>query len=222
MDELEEMEKEGLKLKNIRKSFNMTQTEFAKELGVTQSIINMVEKGRRAVSSNIKYGLLQKFGIDWNNPVLTCGSFDKNFSTSEKYKPSVGIPYYSAKVAAGGGFENVGYPDSKVLFFDKRWLENELNLQPEHLSIVKAEGDSMIPNIQDGDLLMVDNSSLNIINNKTFVIYQNGLYRVKKLKKEIDGTIMILSNNPLYPPEIMKEETKIIGQVVWNGSRKDV
>ena len=42
------------------------------------------------------------------------------------------------------------------------------------------------------------------------------------LKKEIDGTIMILSNNPNYPPEIMKEETKIIGQVVWNGSRKDI
>ena len=200
----------------------MTQTEFAQELGVTQAIINMVENGKRAVSSNIKYNLLQKFGIDWNTPVIDSSGFDKVLAAADKYKPSVGIPYYSAKVAAGGGFENVGYPENKVLYFDKRWLENELNLQPEHLSIVKAEGDSMIPNIQDGDLLMVDNSSLNIINNKTFVIYQNGLYRVKRLKKEIDGTVMILSNNPQYPPEVMKEETKIIGQVVWNGSKKDI
>jgi phage repressor protein C with HTH and peptisase S24 domain len=220
MNELETQEKEGQKLKTIRNNFGMTQTEFAKELETTQAAIAMIEKGQRAVNTTIKYKLLQKFSIDWEADILSGEALAKIVKISENHSPSVGIPYYEAKVAAGGGYENVNYPDSKVLYFDKRWLENVLNVQPEHLSIVKAEGDSMYPCIKSGDLLMVDNSSINIINNKIFVIKQGDYYRVKRLKKEIDGAIKIISDNPIYPIETMDKETEIIGQVVWNGNKE--
>ena len=208
---------EGEKLKKIRKELKLTQADFAEKIGSTQAAIAMVEKGQRAVSSSIKYQLLLKLGIDWDNDSSTAPDNKSNIS-----KHSIGIPYYEAKVAAGGGVENINYPESKLLYFDKRWLENVLNVQPENLSIVQAEGDSMLPIIHNGDLLLVDNSKLNVVNNKVFVIRQDNFYRVKRLKKEIDGTLVILSDNHNYPPEITHQETTIIGQVIWNGSKENI
>ena len=80
----------------------------------------------------------------------------------------------------------------------------------------------MLPDIQDGDLLMVDDSFKEVIPNKVFVIKQDDKYRVKKLKTELNGDILIISNNPTYHVETMNTETEIIGQVVWNGSKESM
>ena len=114
------------------------------------------------------------------------------------------------------------YSEKDVIHFDKRWLQAVVGHNPENLSLIRAEGDSMIPDIQDGDLLMVDDSVKEVIPNKVFVIMQDNQYRVKKLKTEFNGEVLIISNNPVYPVEVMNKETAIIGQVVWNGSKESL
>ena len=51
---------------------------------------------------------------------------------------------------------------------------------------------------------------------------QDSQFRVKKLKTEFNGDVLIISNNPVYPVEVMNKETTIIGQVVWNGSKESL
>jgi phage repressor protein C with HTH and peptisase S24 domain len=51
---------------------------------------------------------------------------------------------------------------------------------------------------------------------------------VKRLVKKLGGTLIIISDNPKYPEEIYKPdqdkelEIKVIGKVVWNGSKENI
>lgn len=190
----------------------LTQEQLAKKLEVSKGLIAAIEQNQRAVSMKMVNKIKEIFGVD----IFQSGDAVKLPSNI------ISIPFYPVKAAAGEGTEVPEYAEKDVLHFDKRWLQAVVGHNPEHLSLIRAEGDSMLPDIQDGDLLMVDDSIREVIPNKTFVIKQDDKYRVKKLKAEFTGEILIISNNPNYPVEVMNKETEIIGQVVWNGSKESV
>ncbi|GAA0134738.1 hypothetical protein YSY43_15780 [Paenibacillus sp. YSY-4.3] len=52
----------GLAVRGIRTKLDMTQNEFAKELGVSQACICAVENGHRNVSSGLRIKIAQRFG----------------------------------------------------------------------------------------------------------------------------------------------------------------
>lgn len=203
------------KLKELRLTLGFkNQTAFAEKLNVTQATIANMESGNREVSKPILLKIKEVFDVDlisWNkdNPKNT------NNSSNE-----IRIPFYSAKAAAGKGAEISDYPEKDVILFDKRYLQAVIGHNLEHLSLITAEGDSMYPTIMDSDLLMVDDSIKEIRPNKIFVIRQGDKLRVKRLKTELSGDTLILSDNPKYPVETMNKETEIIGQVVWNGNKE--
>ena len=217
----ENMQKDCDKVKNFRALHNLTQKQLADKLGMKQSVIAMIEKDKRNVPASFKLSFVKAFGIDW----------DTQIASGETLKPehimnppvpknnSIGIPFYSTKAAAGDGALLPDYPENSVIYFDKRWLQMVIGHNPNNLSLIRAEGDSMQPDIQDGDFLMIDDSIKEVIPNKTFVIKQDNQLRVKKLRAELNGDILIISNNKTYPIEIMNKETEIIGQVVWNGNK---
>lgn len=203
------------KLKELRLFLGFkNQTAFAEKLNVTQATIANMEGGNREVSRPMLLKIKEVFGIDllsWNEKKPEVISSN-----------NISIPYYSAKAAAGEGIEIYNYPEKDVIHFDKRYLHAVVGHNLEHLSLITAEGDSMYPTIMDGDLLMVDDSIKEIRPNKIFVIRQGDKLRVKRLKTELSGDTLILSDNPKYPVEIMNKETEIIGQVVWNGNKEIV
>ena len=107
-------------------------------------------------------------------------------------------------------------------------------MKPETLFLVYAKGDSMdsgfnLPtDIHDGDLLLVDSGFIEG-NGKTFVILVNNQeLRVKRLFKKLDGTLRIASDNKKYKEEIYipnernEIEIKVLGKVVWNGSKENI
>lgn len=51
------------RLKEIRKSVDMNQTEFAKQLGITQTAYSMIESGRRPLSDKYIKHICTEFGI---------------------------------------------------------------------------------------------------------------------------------------------------------------
>jgi phage repressor protein C with HTH and peptisase S24 domain len=84
-------------------------------------------------------------------------------------------------------------------------------------------GLSLKDDIKDGDLLFVDFNNKEVINNKTYVIQQGNNLRVKKLRKEFNGDLYLVSNNEKeYPVERVAEETTVIGRVMWNISMENV
>lgn len=196
----------------FRAEQELTQEQLAKKLEVSKGLIAAIEQNQRAVSMKMINKIKEIFGVD----------LFQSDDTTKLPTNIISIPFYQVKAAAGEGVNVPEYEEKDVLHFDKRWLQAVVGHNPEHLSLIIAKGDSMLPDIQDGDLLMVDDSIKEVIPNKTFVIKQDDKYRVKKLKAELNGDIQIISNNPNYKTETMNRETEIIGQVIWNGSKESV
>ena len=215
------------KLKQIRLSLDLTQLQLAEKCGVKQQVVAMVENGTRNTPDSFKLGFLKAFGVDYDTQMVDVDSMrelllGKDNKQAKSQTNIIPIPFYSAKAAAGEGIDAPDYPEKDVMYFDKRWLQNVLGVNSENLSLITASGDSMLPLISDGDLLLVDSSIKEIINNKVFVVEDEGKFRVKRLKKEFNGDVFLISDNKQYPQEKLTHTLNIIGKVVWNGTKEIV
>lgn len=225
------MSTQGKRFAEIRKNvLKMSQQAMAQYLQMPQSVISSIETG---VLQRIDPELLKKLAEDFDVDVsyIIIGKTDKR----EIYNNNaIAVPFYNVPVAAGKGEDVMDAPEVQDILFDKRWLENVLCVNPKGLFLVYAKGDSMDtgfdrPNdIHDGDLLLVD-STVKEGNNKVFVILVNKQeLRVKRLFKKLDGSLVIMSDNPKYPQEkyvpneTNEVEIEVIGRVVWNGSKENI
>lgn len=217
------MENIGKKIVELRKKEKLSQVQFAKKLGVPQSTIAMVETNKREPSKALYIALNEIFGFNLLSE-----------SQTELKSYCVPIPFYNIGAAAGAGNSIYDVPEEDVLYFDERWLKNILGVNPKNLHLIFAAGDSMNSgfntksDIKDGDLLLID-TSVQDGNNKIFVIMVNNTeLRVKKVFKKLDGTLCITSNNSKYTEEVYRPddskeiEIKVIGKVVWNGSKENI
>lgn len=129
------------------------------------------------------------------------------------------IPHYPAEVSAGGGAENGSVGPPSYLAFLEWWLKKR-RLKRDNLFAVTVRGDSMEPELSDGDVVVVDRSRTDISEDALFVIRQASWLFVKRLQRRSSGKVMILSTNPRYEPEEVGPETpenefQVIGKVVW-------
>jgi phage repressor protein C with HTH and peptisase S24 domain len=224
-DKVNTMETDASKIKRIRKYLGLTQQQFAIKCNVKQQLIAMMESGSRTPTTAFKLGFLKAFGTDFDTQIVDVEAIKDSILSNKQQIPEniVKIPFYtSIKAAAGSGSDIPEYSDKEAMYFDKRWLKTVLGVNENNVSLINTEGDSMLPLINDGDLLMVDISSKEILNNKVFVIFDEGTYRVKRLRQELNGDIYLISDNKQYPPEKVTHSLDIIGRVVWNGSKESV
>lgn len=136
-------------------------------------------------------------------PILV---WDDASELSEEY---VLIPRLEVKASAGNG-KIVWHVDEKgqKQAFRKKWCER-LGIRPEHAATIVAEGSSMEPRIRDGDSLVVDYKSIELISGKAYVISFGGEVYVKRLFKLPGSGLSIRSDNPdkaLYPDMVLTRE----------------
>lgn len=247
------MQSDAEKIKYFRKNLGLNQTQFAESLGISQAAIANIENKSRNVSPAIALALLKKYGWDFEEDKVEDILAERETGLgiqpdTKSKKPEyygfkkeeqgyecnfnvIPIPFYLVKAAAGNGETLSDYPEKDVIYFDARWLKNIIGINAKHATIIQAKGDSMdsgqnkIDDIKDGDLLMVDDSVKEIINNKIFVIrLSESELVVKRVFQEFDGTISLISNNPKYADRVISEcdSAVIIGKVVWNGSKENI
>ena len=211
------------KLKDFRNSLRLSQQEFAIKLGVGLSTISMIECGKNKLSRTVKEAILKTFNF---NIETGTQEFKKEITSN-----IVPIPFYHIKAAANPKGELiVDYQESESLYFDRRWLKNVLGINPFNASIIQAKGDSMdsgknqADDIKDSDLLLVDNSDLNIVNNRIYIFEINNELLVKKAVQDFNGIVTLYSNNEKYPPRELNEgdNALVVGRVVWNGSKGNI
>lgn len=105
--------------------------------------------------------------------------------------------------------------------FDERWLRR-LTANPQQLSIIRVEGDSMVPTLNHGDDIMVDSSdSADRLRDGIYVLRREGVLLVKRLACGSRERVAVVSDNGVYPTErdVRVEEIDIVGRVVWTGRR---
>lgn len=144
------------------------------------------------------------------------------------------VPVHQARLAAGDGASN---PDEQVieyLAFRRAWL-TKIGVSASNAVIARTKGDSMLPLIHSGDLILIDRARCEVPitrRSKTdrrpspiYAFVDEGDARVKRIERPEKDVVMLLSDNPAFGPEILSaarfEALEIIGRVVWWGHTYD-
>lgn len=133
------------------------------------------------------------------------------------------IPVYDVQASAGDGSFPEAHEDVvEVLSFPRNYLKRIANRSSaKDLVIISAKGDSMLPTIASGDVVMVDVSKKDWGYDGLFVIRDgDGALLIKRLARSgRRGHVTIISDNSrLYPAiEAPAGEIEIVGKVLWMG-----
>ncbi|HEX8191920.1 MAG TPA: S24 family peptidase [Allosphingosinicella sp.] len=106
--------------------------------------------------------------------------------------------------------------------FDPVWLRR-VATDPKRLSLIRVEGDSMVPTLADGDEILVDRGDgAERLRDGIYVLRIEDALVVKRVAPHPEGrTIAIRSDNDAYPswPDCDPASVEIVGRVVWVGRR---
>lgn len=132
----------------------------------------------------------------------------------------VDVPLYDVKVSAGGG-TYLGYERIITHLKYRYYSLTRQGLQVDKLCAVQVCGDSMLPTLSEGDTLLIDQSQQEPIGDDIFVVRLSEVLLAKRLQRLASGGVRIISDNNLYPPEVLTgadtEQLAILGRVVWFG-----
>ncbi len=211
----------------------MSIREFARKAGVSDASIRDYLRGKSFPSLDRLDAIAAAVGVSpaWlatgEGPMRPGeGIKEEKFSEDEFAL----VPLLNVEVSAGYG---AVVEEERVvckLAFRKDWLAEE-GLLGRHLTVVTARGDSMEPNIREGDVLLVDTwitpdgrrLQPSRLADGIYIIRMDGELIVKRLQADFQGGVFIRSDNPAYekihvPAERIKD-LDVVGKVVWFGRR---
>lgn len=134
----------------------------------------------------------------------------------------VAVPRLALGASAGQGSLDEDERAAGVMAFDARWLRH-LGVRPQRVSIIRVDGESMAPTLNDGDDIMVDHDDdAARLRDGVYVLRLDGVLMVKRIAMgPRRGWFSVVSDNPRYPDwtDIDPALVEIVGRVVWSGRR---
>ncbi|MCA3065448.1 MAG: hypothetical protein ING73_00770 [Rhodocyclaceae bacterium] len=166
------------------------------------------------VQENLKGYDAHADGAALAEPMFTPSPAGRLQSGSDRY---VYIPAYNVTGGMGSGRPSAHEEIEGRHSYSQAWLNREA-LSVQNLVRMKGEGDSMLPTIADGDALLINKAERKIISGKVFAFRVGDELRVKRLFRQLDGRVRVVSDNPdkaLYPDEFLSidDTPEIIGRV---------
>lgn len=130
------------------------------------------------------------------------------------------VPLYDARCSAGNGTWNERSRILVNLSFTRYSLRKK-GLNPSDLACLRVDGDSMTGLLEDGDTVMIDQRRNSLEGEGVYVVMLDDHLYAKRLQRQFDGSVLIISHNKEYQPmTVPKErlpELQVIGRAVWCG-----
>lgn len=188
------------KIKHLRKQFNLTQKELADRLNVAPTAVSSWERG----ANNPLMDKLEIMAEMFNVPISYF------FAESElgEYGSNTLLPVYGSILC---GSDNVIFePTTEYQAIPEEWAKGG------NYFFLRAKGDSMTgAKIHEGDLLLIRSQSTVDNGEIAAVVIENSVVLKRVYKR--DNQLMLVSENPKYPPMIFNPDTdkhiRIIGKL---------
>lgn len=203
-------------IKEFRKKNNLRAVDLADKLLCSQVFITNIENGKRKIPATTIEQLGQIMDKESYAQLLKLVDLEKapeslkeEFLQLKQIKNvnQKKIPFYpDIEASAGYGRFN----DSEIVEF----LEVPEDLARPGNIAIRVAGDSMEPEIKDGDTIVIDTNCIECILNKIIVVNYQGAVYLKKYVEE-NGKIFLKSINPYYPKIRIgnREELRVIGKL---------
>jgi len=105
---------------------------------------------------------------------------------------------------------------SDYWMFRTDWLKRKGS--PSHMILIDIYGNSMEPELKDGDTVLIDTSEKDILAGAIYAVGIDDTIMVKRIEKH-PGKVVLMSDNKDYEPVYLSQHemnsVRIIGKVVW-------
>lgn len=234
------METFANRVRTLREQLGLTQTELANLCGLKQPDISKIELGRIQQTIEI-LGLSRALGVspDWlatgNGPKYTNnlipllqgkqatpleerahGAISLIDLDNNPEYPSVRRVAIKAQAGVTGYAVEYMNDDGPPIVFRRDWYASN-NFRPEKMLAMRIAGESMIPNLQPGDLIVINTESATPKDGVAFVVAYEGEITAKRMVRD-DGLWWLSSDNAdqrRYPRKKCNGDTQIIGEVIY-------
>lgn len=231
------------RLKQRRDELGYTQAQVAQMAGLAQPSYGDLENGKAKSSRKlVQIAHALKVSPDWL--ATGEGTISPESSNAELSNKAIAVWHDDDTIpdgmiaigylhdicgSLGNGYLNEEPTDELQLWFREETLR-ECNVNPTSAKAFIARGDSMAPDITDGQTIAVDTSATRIFDGEIYAFRKSGELKVKYLFKNGDGFKAVSRNDDKvrYPDEIYTakdieaDNIEIIGQFWWKSETKRV
>ena len=199
-------------LRQLMKEYDMNQTEFARAIGSTSQAVCLWMNGKSKPSGHFVTAICDRFGV--SPASLASGKAQKMRSIALSAN-LIAVPHLDVSGSCGTGLVNNSEQMINLIHVSKKWLLAKcpyINLK--NLEVITASGDSMNPTIKNLDFLFIDRGETSIRADGIYAVVYAGEVYVKRVQKQPDGGLLLLSDNSRYPPiRIAPEELQFVSVV---------
>lgn len=188
-----------------------TQKELAALLGIDPAAITLAKS--RGVPKSWGLSLADRF--DLNPEWLRTGAGPVHRHEQGR---TIRVPKVAARACAGGGSLELGDAVIDELPFDRTWLTRRGN--PALMVAMDVVGDSMSPEIEPGDTILIDQGQTTVADNRLYVVGLGETIQVKRVQVR-PGLVILFSTNQRYAPVTLQgdemDTLRVVGRVLWSG-----
>ncbi len=208
----------GLRIKEERIRLGLTQPDFAQIAGISKRTLIDWEKDASSPNA-VQLSALSQAGVDVNyiitgNKVLSSiGDLPDGFDGFSL------IPVHEDVVISAGHGSVVcaGNDPSNYMAFRNDWIRSR-GFSVKDLKVFITRGDSMEPTIADKEPILTNTAEVNPQDGHIYVIRSGEMTWVKRIQRQLDNTLLLISDNKAYPPMKLDLEAahdvEVIGKVV--------
>jgi phage repressor protein C with HTH and peptisase S24 domain len=232
------------RIKVERKALGFSQGELAERAGVKQQMISKLETGQAqstgdlaaiARALNVAPWWLQT-GDGPKHPAAATIS-DPTAAARVSIEPPHGsrvgvwdilddlpsdkyltVPLYEVELSAGQGAVWCEHAEDELLVFRTRYFRAK-GIKPQNCRALYVRGDSMTPELKDGDTVMIDVSRTAVRDDVIFAVMYHGELYIKRLFRLPGSGVELRSDNDRYKSYMVEGEDMmnlaILGEMVW-------
>ena len=199
-----------------RLRLQMTEQQFADALEVSRGTIQQWEReGGTAPNRKRQPAVAKLLGLTVAELMQTGPSAPIELEDNPEY-PEVRRVALKAQAGVTGYAVEYMNNDGPPIVFRADWYKSK-GYRPDKLLALRVTGESMVPNLSNGDLIIINTESTNPKQGVAFLVNYEGEIVVKRLVRD-DGLWWLTSDNAdqrRYPRTKCNGGTDIIGEVVY-------
>ncbi|RIA44085.1 phage repressor protein C with HTH and peptisase S24 domain [Hephaestia caeni] len=208
----------------MRVDRGLNQKDFGALGGVSITSQQQYEAGKTPPNAEYLYrlesngiDLIGLFGERSTSPIAD--EIRRSLSRAENIEAFDLRPVQEIDLAYGlGGTYTDGPVEVRTHHFPRAWLESITATPAELLTIARGRGDSMVPTVLDGDMVLIDRSQRTVREQDALWALTIGdIGMIKRLRVRAERVQMLSDNDRVPPDEAHHEEINIVGRVIFIG-----
>ncbi|MEN9231201.1 MAG: helix-turn-helix transcriptional regulator [Thermostichus sp. DG02_5_bins_236] len=171
---------------------------FGRRAGISDTALRSYLKGSvPSIDKALQIAQVGQVNLSW----LITGEGSPQMQATDAETEYVYVPFIDVAASAGTGVLVREESIESVIGFERSWLRARLKGNPAELSLIRVQGDSMSPTLEDGDLIFVERQEGEDTSREGIYVFQmDGDLLVKRLQRLPGSQVKVISDNPRFPP----------------------